>query len=108
MPRATSSRSASITYNSYLRLDTLLDCQQLESSKARKPAHDETLFIITHQTYELWFKQILHELDAVLAIMGQPVKSNLDCRSLSKRLAELLPHGWRVRGRYHGADFVSP
>src|SRR4030095_12229205 len=30
-------------------------------------------FIITHQTYELWFKQILHELDAVLAIMGQPV-----------------------------------
>ena len=73
MPRATSSTSASITYSSYLRLDTLLDCQHLESAKTRKPAHDELLFIITHQTYELWFKQILHEIDAVLAIMGQPV-----------------------------------
>jgi len=68
-------RSASappITYGNYLRLDTLLDCQRLESAKSRRPAHDEMLFIITHQTYELWFKQILHELDAVLGIMGQP------------------------------------
>jgi len=72
MPRA-ASPPASITYSRYLRLDTLLDCQQLQSVKVRKPAHDEMLFIITHQTYELWFKQILHELDAVLAIMGQPV-----------------------------------
>ena len=71
MPRAASTQA--ITYNSYLQLDTLLDCQRLESAKARKPAHDEMLFIITHQTYELWFKQILHELDTVLSIMGQPV-----------------------------------
>jgi tryptophan 2,3-dioxygenase len=71
MPRAASAQA--ITYSSYLQLDTLLDCQRLESAKAHKPAHDEMLFIITHQTYELWFKQILHELDAVLSIMGQPV-----------------------------------
>ncbi len=71
MPK-TQAASASITYSSYLRLDTLLDCQQLESAKAGNPAHDEMVFIVTHQTYELWFKQILHELDAVLAIMGQP------------------------------------
>ena len=71
MPRAAS--APAITYSSYLQLDTLLDCQRLESVKAHKPAHDEMLFVITHQTYELWFKQILHELDAVLAIMGQPV-----------------------------------
>jgi len=62
-----------LTYSNYLQLDTLLDCQRLQSGKARKPAHDEMLFVITHQTYELWFKQVLHELDAVLAIMGQPV-----------------------------------
>ncbi len=72
MTRAASTH-ASITYSSYLRLDTLLDCQRLESARAHKPAHDEMLFIITHQAYELWFKQILHELDALLAIMGQPV-----------------------------------
>jgi tryptophan 2,3-dioxygenase len=71
MPRAASTHA--ITYSSYLQLDTLLDCQQLESAKARKPAHDEMLFIITHQTYELWFKQILHELDTVLSIMGQSI-----------------------------------
>src|SRR5215470_13588524 len=64
---------ASLTYSSYLELDTLLDCQRLQSIKAHKPAHDEMLFIITHQTYELWFKQILYELDAVLGIVGQPV-----------------------------------
>jgi tryptophan 2,3-dioxygenase len=67
------SAHTSLTYSSYLQLDTLLDCQRLQSAKARKPAHDEMLFVITHQTYELWFKQVLHELDAVLAIMGQPV-----------------------------------
>jgi len=63
---------ASLTYSSYLALDTLLDCQKLKSAESGKTAHDELLFIITHQTYELWFKEILHELDAVLAIMGQP------------------------------------
>jgi len=69
MPRS----HTSLSYSSYLHLDTLLDCQRLQSARARKPAHDEMLFIITHQTYELWFKQVLHELDAVLAIMGQAV-----------------------------------
>ena len=38
--------------------------------KAGQPAHDETLFIITHQVYELWFKQILHELDSVIEIFS--------------------------------------
>jgi len=70
MARASSTHS-SITYSGYLKLDTLLDCQRLESAKAGTPAHDEMLFIVTHQTYELWFKQVLHELDAVLATMGQ-------------------------------------
>src|SRR3972149_266263 len=57
-------------YGKYLKLATLLACQELESAKAGAPAHDELLFIVTHQTYELWFKQALHELDRVLAIMG--------------------------------------
>src|SRR5690348_10602054 len=64
--------ASSLTYGSYLALDALLDCQRLKSTQAGKPAHDELLFIITHQTYELWFKEVLHEVDAVLAIMGQP------------------------------------
>jgi tryptophan 2,3-dioxygenase len=54
-------------YADYLQLDRLLSCQELQSALHGRPAHDEMLFIIVHQAYELWFKQILWELDAVLA-----------------------------------------
>jgi tryptophan 2,3-dioxygenase len=61
---------SSLTYGKYLKLKTLLACQELESARAGKPAHDELLFIVTHQTYELWFKEVLHELGAARRIMG--------------------------------------
>ncbi len=51
-----------LTYGSYLRVPELLAQQVPEVSP---PAHDELLFIIVHQAYELWFKQLLHELTAV-------------------------------------------
>jgi tryptophan 2,3-dioxygenase len=54
-------------YADYLQLDRLLSCQQMQSALHGRPAHDEMLFIIVHQAYELWFKQILWELDGVLA-----------------------------------------
>ncbi len=73
--------TASLSYGSYLQLDTLLACQKLQTAEpavnskgeaaAREPAHDELLFIITHQAYELWFKQILHELRAAMAILSR-------------------------------------
>jgi tryptophan 2,3-dioxygenase len=56
-----------VYYADYLGLERLLDAQKPLSRVKGKPAHDEMLFIIVHQAYELWFKQILHELDAVLA-----------------------------------------
>jgi tryptophan 2,3-dioxygenase len=51
-----------ITYSDYLKLRQLLDLQHPRSSPAE---HDETLFIIIHQVYELWFKQLLHEFDKI-------------------------------------------
>ncbi|HVT17591.1 MAG TPA: tryptophan 2,3-dioxygenase family protein [Thermoanaerobaculia bacterium] len=51
-----------LTYGSYLRVPELLELQRLLSDP---PHHDELLFIISHQVYELWFKQMLHELVAV-------------------------------------------
>jgi tryptophan 2,3-dioxygenase len=54
-------------YADYLQLDRLLSSQQMQSALHDRPAHDEMLFIIVHQAYELWFKQVLWELDAVLA-----------------------------------------
>ncbi len=50
----------SLTYSTYLKLDELLGLQTVQSDP---PEHDETLFIIIHQVYELWFKQLLHEID---------------------------------------------
>jgi tryptophan 2,3-dioxygenase len=61
-----------INYSDYLQLEKLLDSQSLVSHKEQLPAHDEMLFIIIHQTYELWFKQLHHEIDSVLEIMDRP------------------------------------
>ena len=60
-------------YADYLQLDKVLGAQQPVSfTEGREPAHDEMLFIIIHQAYELWFKQILFETDSALQIMKQP------------------------------------
>lgn len=56
----------SVTYGSYLAVDELLDLQRPRSAG---PEHDEMLFIVIHQVYELWFKQVLHELDHVIALL---------------------------------------
>jgi aminocarboxymuconate-semialdehyde decarboxylase len=53
-----------LTYSSYLKVSELLELQQPQSSP---PHHDELLFIIVHQTYELWFKELLHDLDGTVA-----------------------------------------
>ena len=56
------------TYGSYLKVSELLSLQQCVSvdPDTGEPEHDETLFIIIHQVYELWFKEILHELDLII------------------------------------------
>lgn len=61
-----------VHYSDYLQLDTLLSAQIPESPKYGKMAHDEMLFIIIHQTYELWFKQILFEINSICEIFGEP------------------------------------
>ena len=67
-----SKRKQSLTYAAHLQLDRLLSCQQRQSELHGRPAHDEMLFIIVHQAYELWFKQILFELDAVQQVFSGP------------------------------------
>jgi tryptophan 2,3-dioxygenase len=60
-----------VYYADYLELNKLLNAQHMKSEAAGAPAHDEMLFIIVHQAYELWFKQILHELDLVMKLFTQ-------------------------------------
>lgn len=58
----------SLTYTSYLEVDALLNLQKPQSPG---PEHDEMLFIIIHQVYELWFKQLLHEVDYLQQLLQQ-------------------------------------
>jgi tryptophan 2,3-dioxygenase len=60
--------NAPLSYNKYLRVADLIGLQECLSDPAH---HDELLFITIHQTYELWFKQILHELDAAISQMNE-------------------------------------
>jgi tryptophan 2,3-dioxygenase len=59
-------KNPAVTYGSYLRVDELLSLQQ---PRSEGPEHDEMLFIVIHQVYELWFKQLLHEFDHVAQLL---------------------------------------
>src|SRR5689334_322077 len=58
--------NAAVTYGTYLKVDELLSLQQ---PRSKGPEHDELLFIIIHQVYELWFKELLHEFDRVTGLL---------------------------------------
>jgi tryptophan 2,3-dioxygenase len=72
-----------VTYSGYLRLDQLLSAQQPRSSE-----HDEMLFIVIHQIYELWFKQLLHELGKLQAELSSGSTTHA-MRTLRRTLAIL-------------------
>src|SRR5690349_19557411 len=63
-----SETTQALTYANYLKLEELLSLQHPRSAG---PEHDEMLFIIIHQVYELWFKELLHELDHVMRLLEQ-------------------------------------
>ena len=80
------SKYATTHYHQYLQLDKILDAQEPRSAMSGKPAHDETLFIVIHQAYELWFKQVIHELQSVIEVMQQEY---VDERALNVVVARL-------------------
>ena len=77
-------------YHDYLQLDGLLALQELESAKHGKAVHDELLFITVHQAYELWFKQILWELDDVLRAFEGDVLDEDDQGRVVSRLQRIV------------------
>jgi tryptophan 2,3-dioxygenase len=76
-------------YGDYLRLDKLLDAQVLESARRGRPVHDEMLFITVHQAYELWFKQVIWELDSVIDLLSQPTLDERDMATVVNRLRRI-------------------
>jgi tryptophan 2,3-dioxygenase len=74
-------KGAPLSYNKYLKVPELIRLQEPLSEPA---SHDELLFIIIHQTYELWFKQILHEIDATIKWLdeGRTFRANHSLRAV--------------------------
>lgn len=77
-----------VHYSDYLQLEKILQAQTLESDLNGAHAHDEMLFIIIHQAYELWFKQILFEVESIGEIMGKPAinDNSPDLQTVAHRL----------------------
>src|SRR5947207_882103 len=74
-----------LDYKGYLKLDELLKLQQ---PLADPPSHDETLFIIVHQVFELWFKLVLHEIDKIFEILDQD--NVIESERLIRRLTSII------------------
>lgn len=84
-------------YSDYLKLDKILSAQQPRSTfDLTLPSHDEMLFIIVHQSYELWFKQILHELSSVNDTLH---RDNIDDNS--EEMAQAIQRLGRVKRIVH-------
>lgn len=83
---AETKKYTTIHYHSYLELDKVLNAQTLRSAELKTPAHEEMLFIITHQAYELWFKQIIHELASVHQMFQN---DNVDERNIGVAIGRL-------------------
>lgn len=79
-----------VHYNDYLEVDKLVSSQHLKSVEYGRPAHDEMLFIIVHQTYELWFKQVLFELDSVLGLFSKNPVADTDMGLAAHRLQRIV------------------
>ena len=94
-----------LDYKTYLGLDQLLSAQR---PLAQPPHHDELLFIVQHQTAELWFKLVLHELQGAIAALER-----MDARSCCKILARVshiqnqLMNQWSVLATLTPSEYVQ-
>ena len=94
---------AGMTYADYLKLDEILGAQQPLSS-----LHDEMLFIVIHQTKELWLKQMLHELELAIALVGQD-RFAPACKALARvgRIQSVMTLSWDVLSTLTPVDYLK-
>lgn len=97
-----------VHYHDYLGLSPLLGAQNMKSVEHGKPAHDEMLFIIVHQTYELWFKQIIFELDSVLATFQKPNVAETEMGRASARLERIVAILKQILGQIDVLETMTP
>jgi tryptophan 2,3-dioxygenase len=98
-------------YNDYLHLNKVLDAQYPYSAEpGNQPAHDEMLFIIIHQAYELWFKQIQYELDYIMGVFEkEKIDDNSeDLNLVSHRLHRITKIYELLNQQVHILDTMTP
>jgi len=94
---------AGMTYADYLQLDTLLSAQQPLSE-----LHDEVLFIVIHQTKELWMKQMLHELRLAIALLGEDrYGESLKAMARITRIQSVMTLSWDVLSTLTPVDYLK-
>ncbi|MCB0346689.1 MAG: tryptophan 2,3-dioxygenase [Bdellovibrionales bacterium] len=78
-----------LDYGNYLKVDEIISLQELVSEQHGKPAHIEMLYIVVHQVYELWFKEILHELGSVIEMFDGEYVNEKNIGEAVKRLKRI-------------------
>lgn len=107
------SKTDELTFGSYLKLEKILSAQEPLSAATDNPAHDEMMYIIVHQAYELWFKLVLFELDSVIKILNSDFVDERDisrCVSRFRRMSiiqELLSKQFDVLDTMTPLDFLD-
>lgn len=102
----------SVYYGDYLQLEKLLDSQHPLSrkyaDKNNDECHDEMLFIIVHQVYELWFKQILHDLNAILDTFNQTFVPESELSSVVQKLSRIKKIQGLLIGQFDVLETMTP
>lgn len=108
-----SNEYTAIHYHDYLALDEILGAQRLRSEAAGVPAHDEHLFIIIHQVYELWFKEMIHNLESVILLFASERVDETNFGTVTSRcnriieILQLLVQQIRVLETMTPLDFLE-
>jgi tryptophan 2,3-dioxygenase len=97
-----------VQYQDYLKMDTLLSAQSRRSEEFKNPAHDEMLFIIVHQAYELWFKQIIFELESIHHIFSQTSIPEKDMGLAASRLERIITIQRHINGQIDVLETMTP
>src|SRR4030095_11604414 len=92
-----------MTYADYLKLDALLSAQ-----KPLSDLHDEMLFIVIHQTKELWMKQMLHELRLAISLLGEDrFAEAYKAMARISRIQSVMTHSWEVLSTLTPVDYLK-
>jgi tryptophan 2,3-dioxygenase len=97
-----------VYYGEYLELDKILGSQNPKSKEHGNEAHDETLFIIIHQAYELWFKQIIHEIESIYEIFNREKVKPTDLSTVNLRLNRIVEIQRVLNGQLKIIETMTP